>query len=254
MKKQAIIVAPKGGDYSSINDALANAVEGDLIYVKRGIFDEAIVLKNGVTIEMNKNAKIYYTGNDAPCISTGNTPVIASITGAGEIISENTVGISVSHGSQITVSADITCNYGIGAAELVFGTTTDATKLIVFGNLIANYGPALFVSDDCYAEVYGNIITNYGGRGGSVENWGNFVHYDGLIQNNGSHTYSVALSVSNSSVSWLNNTRLEVANLGAGVLYSNTINNIVHLNNVTGNAELQTKYSACTVDGDYIIS
>lgn len=141
-------------DYAKIQDALDNAISGDVVLVEAGTYQETLVMRDGVILEGDELARTFLSGN-------GSGPIISVSGGTGGDINNFTF-INASVGIQISNNATSMINIYNNAFEVGTGGTgisvQNAASTVIQNNTFYNNGTA--ISRDADLSITSNIFAN----------------------------------------------------------------------------------------------
>ena len=205
-------------DYSTIQDAVDNAVEGDTVYVKSGTYYEELVIdKQLFLVGEDRNSTIineadYYS---FPVRITCNLVEFSGFTVcsnhtaiqlnnaaycniSGNIITNSQSGIAIVYSSFNTVSGNMFEAIDWGAIDLTY-----ATNNTIHGNQIISTGGGIQVRHNSdYNNISENSIAKVSGAAISLAG----AHGNEIVANNLTDSgYGVALAAANTTVFYLNN-------------------------------------------------
>jgi len=240
-----ITVAKSGGDFTSIQDAIDNATEGDTITVWEGTYYENVVV--------NKKVNLVGNGSEVTTIDAG---------GSGDPVQilEDWVKMS---GFNVTGSGD----------EWSVGIWVEANHISIFENTCSNnnYGIDLYYSRDCtitdntcsnnsvtaiarglFSTINNNTCSNNGGAGISGGSFNTITNNTCSNNVNGFFLYGVSnLTLTNNTCNSNNNHGIELSSSNNCTITNNTMNdNGIYISGSLGNWDTHTIETTNTVNAN----
>jgi parallel beta-helix repeat protein len=155
-------------EYSSISEAINNALDGDIIYVYSGIYPGYLLI--------NKSISIIGENRDSTVVSGAFTP--PALGGVFEITADN---VTISN---LTIKYGIIPKYGKAASDLyLFGIgiyIQSSNNSIIGNNIQQNYGYGIRINNSKNTIISDNNITNPRSLGIFLENSDNNI----IMKNN----------------------------------------------------------------------
>lgn len=152
------IVDDDGGqDFTSIQDAIDAAFEGDIIEVWAGTYEKITVYKK-LQIIGNGSSDTFINGS-----GTSSVVLITTVGGniSGFTISNGGEGIEVSHTSYYTISDNIVTGNSYNGIDLDY-----SDHITISDNTIKNNGwQGIWADYSDYISIFGNTIINNNGKG-----------------------------------------------------------------------------------------
>ncbi len=225
-----------GADFTSIQEAIDNALDGDTVFVYSGTYYENILIdKNIWLIGQDKHTTI---------IDGGSLGTTVRIYGDSIFFSNFTVKKS-GHASSYTAGILIESNNISLKNNNIFDNCigiqiTDAENCLIQGNTISNnYLPGIRLLDSTNNAVIGNTITTNGldsidyatVPGVILESSLNNSIFDNEISNN-----AEGISLLSSNMNVISN-NFVMSNLKNGIYFEESSNNSIQDNKLTGNYE-----------------
>ena len=236
-------------NYTRIQDAINDAVDGDTVFVYSGIYYENVFVNKSLTLRgEDKNTTIIDGAGDVGFNITINDTFINGFT-----IKNCTFGISLLHNSieasNITISNNIIYDCGHGIL-LVNSTNT----YILFNTIFNNSGNSIFIQKCNNSNITNNVFYNNSENGITIKKSSNCNIFLNDIYNNLDLGISIVDSSQNNSI-FKNNIN---NNLNKGIYVSgfssnnsfyhnNFINNSYNANDSCNN----TWYNTTLLEGNY---
>jgi len=92
---QAVLNVSKGNGYCSINDAINNATDGDVIQLDEGSYHENVIITKGITLKAKAGKKVTLVGSNAN--ATNVTITVADVSGSKGIVTVDGIQFSGSN-------------------------------------------------------------------------------------------------------------------------------------------------------------
>jgi len=186
---QSIIVnAFGGGDYTTIQDAIDAAAEGDTVYVEAGTYDETIVINKTITLKGAGRKCTFIVGGGR--ILRENTVLIISnrtnVTGFTIINSEEQAGVKIRNASQCRIENNNCSNNGHGISLILSHNNTIANNICN-----SNFYSGIYLDSADYNTLMNNTLNQNRWDGIRISSSNNLVTNNVCNSNgeNGIHTY-----------------------------------------------------------------
>ncbi|WMW25326.1 right-handed parallel beta-helix repeat-containing protein [Methanolobus sediminis] len=230
-------VGSSGYDYTTIQDAINDAAEGDTIIVTDGIYAECIIINKGIVLRSENGAEntTLLEGEPAPIINiyADNVTIDGfNVTGSGtyegislsssndSIIINNTCtvnsfGIYLDHSNNITVTDNI-LNNNINAGIL---TSYSSYNTLTNNEINNNGNDGIYLHTSSYNTLTDNFVNYNEGTGIYLDNSCN----NNTIEHNRVHdNYDIGILVSDSDNNILTDNNIYNNYDGITLSYSNT--------------------------------
>jgi parallel beta-helix repeat protein len=166
------------GNYTSIQDAIDDATDGDTVFVYSGVYPENLVVNKSITLEgENKISTIIYGNN------------------GGDVIHISIDSVQISSFT-IRNSGDLFGGAGIDATS----HSSLISNIIITNNIIKNNAHGLYLSSSSNNLIFGNTIyNNYHGIYSEGSSNFNKIYHNNLFRNYISNSFDKAYNYWNTS-------------------------------------------------------
>ncbi len=178
MLPRETIVAPDGGDFATISEAIRSARAGARILIRPGVYRETVVLTKNIELVADGPAgSVVIAPRDAPCLRQSlGSQVVRGLTLRGQ----NAPAVQLDGGALTIEDSQITAAAGEGVA--VKGTET---RLVMRrSRLHDGPGHGLAATDDARLELVECSIIGHGGDGIRLAGKAQLKAYDSHIADN----------------------------------------------------------------------
>jgi len=240
------------GNFSTIQDAVDNASEGDIVFVYSGFYEENILITTSIQLIGMENSTTIIDG--------GGSDTVVSISADDTIIQgfsiqnakddANSAGVKISIADNVFIVENIIQN-NRGLGILLQGPGTSGVKImrntirnnsygiylfdspqtLVLANNISNNGEGVYVVGSYASALVNNTIASRE-LGIHLESTYNFVVFGNWVVNNANGVYafnSSEISFSNNTIGW---------NRWYGLWTKDCNNNIVNGNTIVNNIDV----------------
>ena len=221
--KSEMIVVPD--DYSTIDEAITNAIQGDTIFVKKGTYHETLKIEKSISLVGEDRDSTIIVGTLKGGVKVPLTINQNNVTATGFTLREGYAGVQL-HGNFCKISGNRIIN-------------TDHGIILSFGshnNVSANLVESIKYSGITLAIATSNFIQkNKFTSGGSGIDVSQSSHNNTISENNMEANTDIGIRISESDNNTLFGNNITNCGIGAGINKAN--NNNFSYNNFVDNAE-----------------
>ncbi len=178
MLPRETIVAPAGGDFATISEAIRSARTGARILIRPGVYRETVVLTKNIELVADGPAgSVIIASQDAPCLRQSlGSQVVRGLT----LQSHHALAVQLNGGALTIEDSQITTDHGDSV------TVKGAETRLVMRRSRLHDGPGhgLAATDDARLELVECSIIGHGGDGIRLAGQAQLRAYDSRIADN----------------------------------------------------------------------